>query len=104
MSAAEGGAGAGAGMAGLPVTTGLGVKGLTYLCQNMSGDAGPLCLPYDLNGTAVDENVGQVMERVVSIVVPLIFSIIVVVGLIGNALVSITAGAFPPPPRTFPVL
>lgn len=92
---------ASSGMAGM--SAGLGVKALSFLCQNMSGDAGPLCLPYDYNSTDVDENVGQLMERIVSIVVPLLFSIIVVVGLIGNALVSTGYRASPPNNLSIPL-
>ena len=81
--------------AGLPVSAGLGIRGgLSYLadCHNAThGDAAPLCnMDYNRTAALEDEMVGPLMERIVSYVVPLIFLVIVVVGLIGNALVSVT--------------
>ncbi|KAE8750725.1 Allatostatin A Receptor, partial [Frankliniella occidentalis] len=87
---ALGEAGASGPPAGLPDVAGLGVRGaLGYLvdCNNMTDDASPIiCMPMVFNSTDSDEQIGPLMQKVVSIVVPLIFLAIVVVGLIGNAL------------------
>ncbi|XP_052120012.1 allatostatin-A receptor-like [Frankliniella occidentalis] len=94
---ALGEAGASGPPAGLPDVAGLGVRGaLGYLvdCNNMTDDASPIiCMPMVFNSTDSDEQIGPLMQKVVSIVVPLIFLAIVVVGLIGNALVVLVVAA-----------
>lgn len=93
-TSSEDGGGAGPGAAPMPVA-GLGVRGLTYLmaCANVTEDAVPLCKLADNDTRADDGDVGPYMEKIVSIAVPVIFAIIIVVGLIGNALVVLVVAA-----------
>jgi hypothetical protein len=69
---------------------GAGIPALRYsLCVNATRN---LSLAFCLNDTVPDEEASpslDLIQRIVAIVVPLLFGIIVFVGLIGNALVSI---------------
>jgi len=70
---------------------GVGIPALSYRsCLNMTEN---ISLAFCTNETIVDEEASQqslqFIEKIVAIVVPLLFGLIVVVGLIGNALVSI---------------
>ncbi|XP_067007888.2 allatostatin-A receptor [Anabrus simplex] len=72
------------------------VNGLYAQCFNMSEDSSvwlPLCVrnassPYDS-----ETEVNEVIQKVVSVVVPILFGLIVLIGLIGNALVVIVVSA-----------
>jgi hypothetical protein len=69
---------------------GAGIPALRYrACLNATGN---FSVVFCLNETSLDEEAFQeslyLIQRVVAVVVPLLFGLIVLVGLIGNALVS----------------
>jgi hypothetical protein len=76
---------------------GAGIPALRYrTCLNATGN---ISVAFCLNETAFDEEAFQeslhLIQKVVAVVVPLLFGLIVLVGLIGNALVS-TRTILPP--------
>jgi hypothetical protein len=84
-----------------PPPLGVGISGLRYqACENIIANVselGAFCSNsteitdgYGLNPTPEQQSL-VLIQQVVSIVVPLLFGLIVVVGLFGNALVSTTA-------------
>jgi hypothetical protein len=79
---------------------GAGIPALRYrTCLNTTGN---ISVVFCLNETAFDEDTFQeslhLIQKVVAVVVPLLFGLIVLVGLIGNALVSLGLR-----PRSFPL-
>ena len=83
-----------------PPPLGVGISGLRYqACENITAnlsELGAFCSNatentdgYGLNPTPEQQSLALI-QKVVSVVVPLLFGLIVVVGLFGNALVSTT--------------
>jgi hypothetical protein len=83
-----------------PPPLGVGISGLRYqACENITAnlsELGTFCSNttentdgYGLNPTPEQQSLALI-QKVVSVVVPLLFGLIVVVGLFGNALVSTT--------------
>jgi hypothetical protein len=84
-----------------PPPLGVGISGLRYqACENNTANASELGA-FCSNSTEIIDGYGLkptpeqtslvLIQQVVSVVVPLLFGLIVVVGLFGNALVSTTA-------------
>lgn len=83
-----------------PPPLGVGISGLRYQsCENITANlsepsafcsnATEITDGYGLNPTPEQQSLALI-QKVVSVVVPLLFGLIVVVGLFGNALVSTT--------------
>jgi hypothetical protein len=83
-----------------PPPIGVGISGLRYqACENVTAnlsEIGAFCSNdsestngYGLNPAPEQQSL-LLLQKIVSIVVPLLFGLIVIVGLFGNALVSVT--------------